>query len=356
MACAPASGADVRVLVALSGGVDSSVAAAEVLRAGHEVVGVTLRLWGGASDSGCCSVADVEDARRAAGQLGIEHHVFNYSDEFDAAVVEPYVDAHAAGRTPNPCIECNRHLKFDALLRRADVLGFDALATGHHARVVDAGGVVRVGRGADPAKDQSYVLYTQTDEQLRRVLFPIGHLTKSQVRAEAEALGLRTAQKAESQDVCFITRAEGRAAFLSERIELHPAVVTDVAGTEVGRTDAVELVTIGQRKGLALSGATDRRFVVDVDVAGRRVTVGGADDLLRDGVELESVVWNGAPATGLVTAQSSAHGEAVEATVEATMTRRTVLRWSVPRRRVAPGQSVVMYRGDVVLGGGIVAE
>lgn len=345
-----------RVLVALSGGVDSSVAAAEVLRAGHEVVGVTLRLWGGASDSGCCSVSDVEDARRAAGQLGIEHHVFNYSDEFDAAVVVPYVDAHAAGRTPNPCIECNRHLKFDALLRRAEVLGFDALATGHHARVVDDAGVHRVARGADPAKDQSYVLYTQTDDQLRRVLFPIGHLTKAQVRAEATALGLRTADKAESQDVCFITRADGRAAFLSERIELHPAVVTDVEGREVGRTDAVELVTIGQRKGLALSGATDRRFVVDVDVPGRTVTVGGVDDLLCDGVELASVVWNGAPVSGGVTAQTSAHGEPVGATVEASVMGRTVLRWSEPRRRVAPGQSVVVYRGDLVLGGGIVAE
>ena len=349
-------GADVRVLVALSGGVDSSVAAAEVLRAGHEVVGVTLRLWGGASDSGCCSVSDVEDARRAAGQLGIEHHVFNYSDEFDTAVVAPYVEAHAAGRTPNPCIECNRHLKFDALLRRADVLGFDALATGHHARVVDDAGVRRVARGADPAKDQSYVLYTQTDEQLRRVLFPIGHLTKAQVRAEAAALGLRTADKAESQDVCFITRAEGRAAFLSERIELHPAAVHDVAGDAIGRTDAVELVTIGQRKGLALSGAADRRFVVDVDVPGRKVTVGGVGDLLRDGEELETVVWNGTPTSGRVTAQTSAHGEPAEAMVEATVTGRTVLHWSEPRRRVAPGQSVVLYRDDLVLGGGIVAS
>ncbi|MFM2183923.1 MAG: tRNA-specific 2-thiouridylase MnmA, partial [Actinomycetota bacterium] len=181
--------------MALSGGVDSSVAAAELLDAGHEVVGVTMRLWGGESDTGCCSVADVDDARRVAQQLDIDHLVFNFTDDFHEHVVGPYVAAHAQGTTPNPCIECNRHLKFERLAERADLLGFDAVATGHHAQIVDVGGELRIGRGADPQKDQSYVVHMLPQRELRRTLFPIGHLTKGQVRDRAAALGLRTAAK-----------------------------------------------------------------------------------------------------------------------------------------------------------------
>src|SRR4051794_9314209 len=158
-----------RVLLAMSGGVDSSVAGALLLEQGHDVVGVTMKLWGGKSDSGCCSVGDVEDARRVAQQLGIDHWVFNFGDEFDAHVVQPYVADHAAGATPNPCIECNRHLKFDTLLERADALGFDAVATGHHARVVERDGAYRLVRGADAAKDQSYVLYMLGQRQLASI-------------------------------------------------------------------------------------------------------------------------------------------------------------------------------------------
>src|SRR6202050_4966476 len=203
-----------RVLVAMSGGVDSSVAAALLVEQGHDVVGATLKLWGGPSDSGCCSVADVDDARRVAQQLGIEQHVFNLSDEFDRAVVEPYVAAHAQGRTPNPCIECNRSIKFDRLLARSDRLGFDRLATGHHARV--AGGIpLRLRRGADFDKDQSYVLSMLGQAELGRVLFPVGEMTKSDVRAHARRLGLRTAAKPDSQDVCFISSVEGRQGFLA---------------------------------------------------------------------------------------------------------------------------------------------
>ena len=193
-------GADVRVLVAMSGGVDSSVAAALLAEAGHDVVGVTLKLWGGESDSGCCSVADVEDARRVAGQLGIDHHVFNFTDAFEDTVIAPYVAEHASGRTPNPCIECNRSIKFGLLLERADRLGFDLLATGHHARVetatgagagvgAGAAGVPRLRRGADRAKDQSYVLSVLSAAELARVVMPVGELTKAQVRAHAARLG-----------------------------------------------------------------------------------------------------------------------------------------------------------------------
>ena len=242
----------------MSGGVDSSVAAALLLEAGHDVVGATLKLWGGESDSGCCSVADVDDARWVARRLGIEHHVFNFGDDFDEHVVAPYVADHAAGRTPNPCIECNRHLKFDRLLRRADALGFDAVATGHHARIVErADGSRRVARGADRAKDQSYVVHMLDQATLARTRFPVGHLTKAEVRAHAARLGLATADKPDSQDVCFITATGGRTAFLEPRLETHPGTVVDRAGEPVGHVRAVELVTIGQRHGLGLPGGTE---------------------------------------------------------------------------------------------------
>ena len=337
-----------RVLAAMSGGVDSSVAVARLLEAGHDVVGVTMKLWGGESDTGCCSVSDVDDARRVAQQLDVDHHVFNFGDEFEEHVVGPYVSAHAAGRTPNPCVECNRRLKFDKLLRRADALGFDAVATGHHARkVLDEAGNWRVARGADPAKDQSYVLYPLTRDGLARTLFPVGDLTKDQVRSEAARLGLRTATKPDSQDVCFITRSEGRASFLARRIPLRPAEVVDTAGDHVGHTDAVELVTIGQRKGLELAGGSGRRYVVDVDVDAAVVTVGEAEDLLVGSLALEEMVWSADPVSGAVEVQCSAHGTPRSATFDG-----GVVTWSTPERRIAAGQSVVLYHGDLVMGGG----
>ena len=333
------------VLVAMSGGVDSSVAAALLLDAGHDVTGSTMRLWGGESDTGCCSVADVDDARRVAQQLGIAHYVFDFGDDFHAGVVEPYVAAHAAGQTPNPCIECNRTVKFDRLLRRAEVLGFDAVATGHHARVVEEGGRWRLRRGADPAKDQSYVLHMLGQGALARTLLPVGELTKEQVRARAAGLGLRTAAKPDSQDVCFITRG-GRERFLAGRLPLRPGRVVDQAGTEVATVPAVQLVTIGQRRGLGLGGGPSARYVVDV--RDDTVVVGDQEDLLVERTELRDVTWVDEPVSGPVAVQCSAHGRPRSATV-----RGTTIDWSVPSPRVAPGQSVVLYDGDDVLGGGI---
>lgn len=353
-----------RVLAALSGGVDSSVAAALLVEQGHEVVAVTMKLWGGESDTGCCSVSDVEDARRSAAQLGLEHHVFNFADDFERHVVGPYVEEHLAGRTPNPCVECNRHLKFDVLLRRAEVLGFDAVATGHHARVVEvSGGGRRIGRGRDAAKDQSYVLYPLTAADLERVLLPIGDMTKDEVRRRAGELGLRTATKPDSQDVCFITRRDGRGAFVAARAELHPGRLVDGSGAEVGSVDAVELVTIGQRRGLELAGGSGRRFVTDVDVSTRTVTVGTEVELRRDRLEVEHVVWAHEPVDGAVTVQCSAHGSPAPGTLAAGADGSASLVWDRPQRRVAPGQSVVFYQDlptaagtvrPVVVGGGLV--
>jgi len=339
-----------RVMAAMSGGVDSSVAAAMLLEEGHDVVGVTLKLWGGLSDSGCCSVADVEDARRVAQQLGIDHWVFSFTDDFDHRVVEPYVDAHAAGRTPNPCIECNRHLKFGRLLDRAGQLGFDALATGHHARIVaGADGRARMRRGADAAKDQSYVLYTLGADVLARCRFPVGELSKAEVRERARALGLRTADKPDSQDVCFITATGGRTTFLGDRIGLHPGRVVDTSGREVGQVEAVELVTVGQRRGMG-GGGGERRYALAVDTGTATVVAGPLAELMAHEVELADLVWHDGPVAGAVSAQCSAHGTPVDAVVAG-----TVVRFAEPHRRVAPGQSVVVYRGDEVVGGGTAA-
>jgi len=347
----------VKVLLAMSGGVDSSVAGALLLERGHDVVGVTMKLWGGTSDTGCCSVSDVDDARRVAQQLDIDHLVFNFGEDFDRHVVEPYVSAHAAGVTPNPCVECNRHLKFDRLLARADQLGFDAVATGHHARIGRTdGGAFTLERGADPAKDQSYVVHMLDQAALSRTLFPVGDIDKAEVRRLAAALGLRTAAKPDSQDVCFITSTAGRETFLGDRIPLRAGRVVDVDGAQVGIVPAVELVTIGQRRGIGLPGGGPKRYVVDVDVAAATVTVGVDTDLLRTELPLDAVTWTDDPVEGDVLVQTSAHGAARPGRLHLGDSGPAVV-WRAPQRRVAPGQSVVFYdRSDTVVLGGAIAR
>jgi len=338
-----------QVLVAMSGGVDSAVAAALMVEAGHEVIGVTMKLWGGPSDTGCCAVSDVVDARRAADLLGIDHHVFNFGDDFERWVVEPYVEAHASGLTPNPCIECNRSIKFSRLLERAEQIGFDRIVTGHHAGIVDHDDGHRyVVRGADDAKDQSYVLHTLGQRELAKLDFPIGHMIKDDVRARAVDIGMRLADKPDSQDVCFITRESGREDFLRNRIALTPGRIIDQAGTEVGRVDAVEMVTIGQRKGLGIGGLAEPVYATDVDVSTATVTIGRRADLYASSVEVDQVTWVSEAVTGPLRAQTSAHGEAAPVTVDG-----STITWDEPRRRVAAGQSVVLYADNRVVGSGI---
>ena len=341
-----------RVLAAMSGGVDSSVAAAMLAEQGHNVVGVTLKLWGGESDTGCCSVSDVEDARRVADLLGLQHHVFNFGDAFDQRVVAPYVSDHAVGLTPNPCIECNRHIKFDKLMVRAEALGFDAVATGHHARLEAADGGYRVRRGVDEAKDQSYVLYMLGQEQMARLLLPIGHLTKAEVRERAADLGLRNSAKPDSQDVCFIAnRAGGRQGFLSRRLGQSPATVVDADGTELASVEAVQAVTIGQRRGLNLGGTDEPRYVTNVDIPAGLVTVGRREDLYTPTQDVINIQWADGSVEGPVDIQVSAHGTPAVGVVD----QAGKINWEEPQRRVAPGQAVVFYQDELVAGGAVAA-
>ena len=261
----------------------------------------------------------------------------------------PYVEAHASGLTPNPCIECNRHIKFDALLDRARQLNFDRVATGHHAQIVATENGPRLSRGADLDKDQSYVLYMLSERDLKMLEFPIGHMKKTEVRELANELGLRSASKPDSQDVCFITASEGRGRFLSERLNLHAGQVVDMGGNNIGTVDAVELVTVGQRKGLKLGGNVGRSYAVEVDIPSRRVVAGSALDLLSETVELRDHFWIGPDYQGSVAVQTSAHGDPAAAHLNADGS----VQWAQARRKVAPGQAVVFYLDDAVIGGAI---
>jgi tRNA-specific 2-thiouridylase len=333
------------VMVMMSGGVDSSVAAALLLEQGYDVTGVTLKLWGGESDSGCCSVGDVEDARRVAAQLGIPHYVFNLSDDFDSHVVAPYVDAYAAGTTPNPCVECNRTMKWGRAFERAGKLGFDFVATGHHARIALTPDGAALQRGADAAKDQSYVLYMLGPAELDRSLLPIGELTKRDVRDRAAALGLRTASKPESMDVCFITRG-GRQEFLGTRIPRRPGRLVATDGSTLGEHDGIDAFTIGQRRGVDVA-VGERRYVVDISAADAVVTVGPREALLRDHVRVRDLrLTRALPASFLV--QTRAHGAVVPARLDG-----SDVVFASPQPRVAPGQVVACYDGDLCCGGAI---
>jgi tRNA-uridine 2-sulfurtransferase len=340
----------VNVLVLMSGGVDSSVAAARLVEDGHEVTGATLKLWGGESDSGCCSVADVEDARRVAAQLRISHYVFNLTDDFTASVVDPYVESYASGRTPNPCVECNRTIKFGRALERALTLGFDAVATGHHARVQrDARGTYRLRRGADAAKDQSYVLYMLGQRELARVLFPIGDLTKARVRKRAGELGLRTASKPESMDLCFVTSG-GRASFVAIRTSPRSGEVVDTGGKLVGYHDGIAGFTVGQRRGIGVS-VGEPRYVIDLDEEQATVTIGSRAELLRDRIQLRELhLVSESPESTPLHAQTRAHGEPLPGWL-----RDMTVHLENPAPRVAPGQVVALYSGEFLLGGGIAA-
>lgn len=344
----------------MSGGVDSAVAAARAVEAGHEVVGVHLALAQSpdalrAGSRGCCSREDAGDARRAADVLGIPFYVWDFAARFTADVVDDFVASYAAGQTPNPCLRCNERIKFTALLDRALGLGFDAVCTGHYARLED--GVLR--RAVDADKDQSYVLAVLTREQLAQALFPIGDTGKAEVRAEAARRGLRVADKPDSHDICFIPTGDTRG-FLTERLGARPGpIVDDATGAELARHDGVHGFTVGQRKGLGVAApAADGRprYVLGIEPVGATVRVGPAEALDVRTVEAREPVWTAGrtpPGPLECVAQVRAHGGLATATATPEPDGlRVELR--EPLRGVAPGQAVALYRpdpnGDEVLG------
>jgi tRNA-specific 2-thiouridylase len=349
----------------MSGGVDSAVAAARAVRAGHEVTGVHLALARNpqtyrSGARGCCTLEDARDARRAADVIGIPFYVWDLAERFHADVVEDFVAEYAAGRTPNPCLRCNEKIKFAAVLDRALALGFDAVVTGHHARL-GADGLLR--RSVDHGKDQSYVLAVLTRQQLDHTVLPLGDSTKVEVRAEAARLGLTVADKPDSNDICFIADGDTRG-FLAERLGAEPGDIVDAAsGAVLGRHAGAYAYTVGQRKGLDLRiAAADLRprYVLSVLPSTNTVTVGPAEALDVTEIHGASAVWSGTPdgtgpgqETGCEV-QVRAHGETRAAMVAATGDGGVVVRLARPVRGVAPGQAVVVYRpdpaGDVVLG------
>lgn len=340
-----------KVLVAMSGGVDSSVAAARMVDAGHDVVGVHLALSAApgtlrTGSRGCCSKEDAGDARRVADILDIPFYVWDFADRFKAEVIDDFVDSYARGETPNPCVKCNETIKFSALSARALALGFDAVATGHYARLADG----RLRRAVDIDKDQSYVLGVLTAEQLRHALFPIGDTPKTEIRAEAARRGLAVADKPDSHDICFIPSGDTRA-FLGARIGVRPGVVVDNGGAVLAEHDGVHGFTIGQRKGLGIGGPGPDglpRYVTGIDAATGTVRVGAAEDLDVSTLTGDKPVFtSGVPFTGPVegVVQVRAHGGLTDAVVELCDGRLTAdLR--TPLRGVAPGQTMVLYRPD----------
>lgn len=349
-----------RVLAALSGGVDSAVAAARMLAAGHQVTGVHLALHSdrsGMPASACASPAEVGDAQRVADLLGIPFDVWDFSQQFEVEVVDDFVAEYAAGRTPNPCLRCNRRIKFRALLDRGLLAGFDAVATGHYARLGNDGDVVSLHRAADPAKDQSYVLGILDQHQLAHCLFPLGHTTKAQVRQEASGLGLEVAEKPDSLDICFIPDGD-TPGFLERAIGRRPGQIVDATGTEVGRHDGHYQFTVGQRRGLRLGRPApdgQPRYVVGVNPDTNIVTVGAAHELLRDRITGIRPTWTQAAVPGPWRgfAQLRAHGAPLRATFEVEAldgVPQVLCRLDQPVRGVAPGQAMVMYDGDRVVG------
>jgi tRNA-specific 2-thiouridylase len=356
-----------RVLAAMSGGVDSAVAAARAADAGHDVTGVHLALSSNPSSyrtgaRGCCTLEDARDARRAADVIGIPFYVWDMAERFHADVVQDFVDEYARGNTPNPCLRCNEKIKFAAVLDRAVALGFDAVCTGHHARLepVPGGvGTTRLVRSVDPGKDQSYVLAVLTSAQLSKAMFPLGHTTKEQVRQEAAERGLAVADKPDSHDVCFIADGDTKG-FLQRHLGSAPGDIVDADGTVVGSHDGSYGFTIGQRKGLHLDrpAANGRpRFVLSIEPVSRTVTVGPAEALEVREIEASRPVWSGCmPPAGPVDClvQLRAHGEVHPAVCEpAPGGVRISLR--EPARGIAPGQAAVFYDGDAVLGSATIA-
>lgn len=345
-----------RVVVAMSGGVDSSVAAAILKDEGYEIIGVTMQIWppdSVDSYSGCCGLGAIEDARKVAHKLGIRHYVMDFREIFARRVIADFCHEYSRGRTPNPCIRCNQHIKFDHLLRRARELDADFMATGHYARVRSSADGYRLLKGVDPAKDQSYFLYTLNQQQLEYLLLPIGDFCKTEVRRMAAEMDLPTADSKESQDICFIPDGDYRS-FIAEHVTLEAGDIVDTDGNILGRHRGLALYTVGQRQGLGLA-SSERRYVLGLDAASNRLIAGSEEQLLSSRLTAAELNWvaGRAPEGPGITAKI--RYKSADAPVELRFRDDTAeVHFGQPQRAVAPGQAVVFYRDETVLGGGII--
>ncbi len=349
-----------RVVVAMSGGVDSAVAAGLLVREGYDVIGITMRLWtledpdAPVGKKRCCSVEDTDDARQAADVLGIPHYVLNMEREFRDRVVDYFVAEYGRGRTPNPCLACNEHVKFRALLDRAVALEANFLATGHYARIDRHDGRYRLRRAADDAKDQSYVLYTLGQAELAKTLFPAGAYPKPRIRELAQEMGLLIAAKPDSADICFVPDGDYKA-FVRRRLPQAAGVVQDAGGNVIAGHDGVAGFTIGQRKGLGVA-LGEKRFVTGINPDLNAVTIGPEEDLMSDALVVEHVNWVAgvAPAPVRAAVKIRYRTPAAPAMVTPLDGGGARVVFDRPQRAITPGQAAVFYDGDEVLGGGAI--
>jgi tRNA-specific 2-thiouridylase len=348
----------------MSGGVDSSTAAYILKSAGHEVVGLSMQMYDNLANAdtaygGCCTIDDLADARRVAWKLDIPHFTLNLEQNFHEKVITPFVQSYLSGLTPSPCVLCNTHVKFDLFHEKARAIGAEKIATGHYARITrDAAGRYELRKALHLAKDQSYFLFELTQEQLGGALFPLGEMTKPEVRDVAEEAGLVVARKKESYEICFVPRKDSYAAIVEREAAIAPGdgagEIVDVDGNVIGTHDGYYHFTIGQRRGLAVGGTAERMYVVDVNPFTRRVVVGEASDLERDELIAERVHWIGEPPSGPIEIQARVRSRSadVAATVTPLADGRARVQFAQKLRAVAPGQAVVFYDADLCLGGG----
>ena len=348
-----------RILVAMSGGVDSSVVAALLKEQGHEVIGVTMKLWEGPEgempETGCCTASDSEDARKVASKLDIPYYVLDYTESFSKNVVDNFIDMYAQGLTPNPCVECNRSVKFDHFLNQAKKLNCEKVATGHYAKIIKNENFYELHKADYLDKDQSYVLHMLKSDDLENILFPLGEITKPEVRQIAARLGLKTAFKKDSQDICFVGKKDYRS-FVEKRIDLtSPGEIFDVNGNKVGNHNGIHEFTVGQRKGLPGGQATPR-YVTKINVQNKNVIIGEQKDLLVESFIIEDVSIVKDIEYDNLTVQTRYNSEDLNCKINKISDNELLVELIEPASSIAPGQFGVLFSGTKVIGGGRISS